>query len=116
MAGPTTITWGDGTPLQPGPEQGTVPHTYALPGTYTVKVCDRVRPDLCADVEVTVPAARFTLTATPDPADPARFHFTAAHVTPPDAAVAFTFGDGNHGRADAIGGTATIAHTYTRTV
>ena len=55
MAGQVSIDWGDGTPVEDGPEKGDVTHTYAQDGTYTIKVCSKDDSAKCTTKQVTIP-------------------------------------------------------------
>ncbi|MFJ8855100.1 hypothetical protein [Streptomyces sp. NPDC102437] len=115
MAGPTTIDWGDGSPVETGPEQGTASHAYATDGTKTIKVCDAAAPTVCTTVEVNIP---FPSTATPTvtaAADPADTTGRTAAVTlagfPADGAVTVNWGDGTAAQT-VPAGTTTATHAY----
>ncbi|MFE7105631.1 hypothetical protein ACFU98_10600 [Streptomyces sp. NPDC057575] len=115
MAGPTTIDWGDGSPVETGPEKGTASHAYATDGTKTIKVCDAAAPTVCTTTEVTIP---FPSTATPTvtaAADPADTTGRTAAITlagfPADGAVNVNWGDGTAAQA-LPAGTTTASHAY----
>ncbi|MEU3220039.1 hypothetical protein [Streptomyces sp. NPDC006971] len=115
MAGPTTIDWGDGSPVETGPEKGTASHAYATDGTKTIKVCDAAAPTVCTTTEVTIPfppTATPTVTAAADPADTTgrTAAITLANF-PPNGAVNVNWGDGAAAQT-VPAGTTTATHAY----
>lgn len=116
MAGPTTIDWGDGSPVEDGPEKGTVSHTYETDGPQTAKVCDAENPDACTEVQFETPfpveGEDPSVTASADPDDSTgRTVLITLAGFPQDGAVSVDWGDGT--AAETVpAGTTSATHTY----
>lgn len=116
MAGPTTIDWGDGSPVEDGPEKGTVSHTYETDGPQTATVCDAEDPKSCTTVEFTTPfpveGEDPSMTASADPDDSTgRTVLITLAGFPQDGAVSVDWGDGT--AAETVpAGTTSATHTY----
>src|SRR5690606_26445663 len=101
MAGPVTIDWGDGTPKEDGPEQGTVTHTYAdgITGERTITVCSKDDPTACTTVKFTPgdgkPDDPLKVTAVEDTSDAQRMTVKASVDNTGKGAVRVDWGDGS---------------------
>ncbi|MFE7963411.1 PKD domain-containing protein [Streptomyces cellulosae] len=101
MAGPVTIDWGDGTPKEDGPEQGTVTHKYAdgITGERTITVCSKDDPTACTTVKFTpggeTPDNPLKVTAVEDTTDAQRMTVKASVDNTGKGAVRVDWGDGS---------------------
>ncbi|NGO72271.1 hypothetical protein [Streptomyces boncukensis] len=114
MAGPTTIDWGDGSPVEDGPEQGSASHPYTQDGPQSATVCDAADPSACTTVEFTIPfpVEEPSVTAEPDPDDSTgRTVLITLAGFPADGAVTVDWDDGT--TAETVpAGTTTATHAY----
>ncbi|RZF02819.1 hypothetical protein [Streptomyces albidoflavus] len=101
MAGPVTIDWGDGTPKEDGPEQGTVTHAYAdgVTGEQTITVCSKDDPSACTQVKFTPgeggSGEPLKVTAAEDTADAQRMTAKASVDNTGQGPVRVDWGDGS---------------------
>ncbi|WP_019548469.1 hypothetical protein [Streptomyces sulphureus] len=110
----TTIDWGDGSPVEDGPEKGTVSHTYEEDGPQTATVCDAENPDACTEVEFEIPfpVEEPTVTAEADPEDETgRTVAITLAGFPEDSAVSVTWGDDSEAE-ELAAGTTSATHAY----
>lgn len=118
MAGPVTIDWGDGTPKEDGPEQGTVTHAYAdgVTGERTITVCSKDDPSACTQVKFTPgeggSGEPLKVTAAEDTADAQRMTAKASVDNTGQGPVRVDWGDGSAPVAGPEKGE--VTHAYPR--
>ncbi|ONK13141.1 hypothetical protein [Streptomyces sp. MP131-18] len=118
MAGPTTIDWGDGSPVENGPEQGQVSHQYATPGAKTAVVADADNPQARTEVTFTLPfdvggePEEMEVTAGEDTTDASRMTASITVDNRGQGPVTLDFGDGTPAGSNSGDGQEATPHPY----
>jgi hypothetical protein len=116
--GAVTLDFGDGSPTESNPGDGSTetPHAYAEAGTYTVTGTDEDDPSITATVEVTVPfgdtPSELEVTVTEDTADPNRLSVLITANNGDQGSVLLDFGDQSETESNPGDGTTQTPHAY----
>jgi len=114
--GPVTINWGDSSPVQESPEGMWVTHPYTSDGTYTITVCDKQTPAICATKQITIPLPADEPTLELEGANPEQpFQVRATVGLPPQAGdtALLDWGDGSTPEEITVGPDRTLQLTHT---